>query len=235
MISVPVRYNSIVYGADVPDPAARRLHGWQHRKDVLVMNFNRSGSCLLLMGYPPPWSFRMWMESSIACGRNGNGRVGGDYWHIGAEILGEGQRGWGVIGGSGGSLFGRYLHSHADGHQYPIPYSHCYTHPDADHHPHANPNADSHIYPFAYRSSDHARIRECAPGGRNLPDPAVAPDLAHRLGPAEEGKEKAETISHSCGSASSHRPLSGERPHPGRPASLRPETRRRHHRAGAGK
>jgi len=112
--AVPVRYNSIVYGADVPDPAARRLYGWQQRKDVVVMNFNRSGSCLLLIGYPPPWSFRMWMESTLVYGRAGNGRVGGDYWHLGAELLGEGERGWGVVGGSGGTFFGRYLHSHAD-------------------------------------------------------------------------------------------------------------------------
>ena len=112
--TVPVRYNSIVYGGDVPDPAARRLYGWQHDKDVLVMNFNRSGSNLLLMGFPPPWSFRTWMEATMACGRNGNGRVGGDYWHIGATLLGDGERGWGIVGGSGGTMFGRYTHSHAD-------------------------------------------------------------------------------------------------------------------------
>ena len=111
---VPVRYNSIVYGGDVPDPAARRLYGWQHEKDILVLNFNRSGSNLLLMGYPPPWSFRSWMETTMACGRNGNGRVGGDYWHIGASLLGDGERGWGIVGGSGGTMFGRYTHSHAD-------------------------------------------------------------------------------------------------------------------------
>jgi len=66
------------------------------------------------MGYQPPWSFRTWMESTLAYGRAGNGRVGGDYWHIGAKLLGEGKADWGAIGGSGGTLFNRYLHSHAD-------------------------------------------------------------------------------------------------------------------------
>ena len=112
---MPVLYNSIVYGAEIPDPAAKRMFGWQHCKDgVLVMNFNRSGSNIMLFGYPPPWSFHTWMESTIACGRNGNGRVGADYWRIGTEFLGEGARGWGVVGGSGGSMFGRYMHSHTD-------------------------------------------------------------------------------------------------------------------------
>jgi hypothetical protein len=112
---IPVRYNSIVYGGDIPDPRVRRLYGWQHRSDgTLVMNFNRSGSNLLLMGYPPPWAFRLWMEATLACGRNGNGRVGGDYWHMGMPILGQGQRGWGVAGGSGGTMYGRYMHSHSD-------------------------------------------------------------------------------------------------------------------------
>jgi hypothetical protein len=111
---VPVRYNSVCYGNQIPDPARQRMYGWRHGDELLVMTFNRSGSGLLLMGYPPPWAFRMWMESTLCAGRMGNGRVGGDYWHIGARLLGEGKRGWGVIGGSGGTLFGRYLHSHAD-------------------------------------------------------------------------------------------------------------------------
>ena len=112
--AVAVRYNSIVYGGEIPDPAVRRFHGWQVDEKAVLLNFNRSGSCLLLMGYPPPWSFRMWMESTLVYGRAGNGRVGGDYWHIGARLLGEGKADWGVVGGSGGTLFNRYLHSHAD-------------------------------------------------------------------------------------------------------------------------
>lgn len=112
--AVPVRFNSIVYGGEFPDPAARRLYGWQQQGETLVMNFNRSGCALLLMGYPPPWSFRIWMESSLAYGRAGNGRVGGDYWHIGAKLIGDGKPDWGIVGGSGGTLFNRYFHSHAD-------------------------------------------------------------------------------------------------------------------------
>jgi hypothetical protein len=112
--TMPVRYNSIVYGGDIPDPAAKLHYGWQSQGQTLVMNFNRSGANVVLHGYQPPWSYRIWMESALACGRNGVGRVGGDYWHIGANILGEGERGWGVVGGSGGTLYGRYMHSHSD-------------------------------------------------------------------------------------------------------------------------
>ncbi|HUT31956.1 MAG TPA: glycoside hydrolase domain-containing protein [Planctomycetota bacterium] len=112
--TVPVRWNSVVYGGDIPDPATRRLYGWQYDEKSVILNFNRSGSALMLMGYPPPWSFRMWMESTLVYGRAGNGRVGGDYWHIGAQLLGEGKAEWGIVGGSGGTLFNRYFHSHAD-------------------------------------------------------------------------------------------------------------------------
>ncbi|MBM4039626.1 MAG: hypothetical protein FJ290_14050 [Planctomycetes bacterium] len=112
--TVPVRWNSIVYGGELLDPAVRRLYGWQYDPNQVLLNFNRSGCALLLMGFPPPWSFRMWMESTLVYGRAGNGRVGGDYWHIGAQLLGEGKADWGAIGGSGGTLFNRYLHSHAD-------------------------------------------------------------------------------------------------------------------------
>ena len=110
----PVKYNSIVYNGDVPDPVAQRLYGWQQRPDALVMNFNRSGSAMLMMYYPPAWSFRAWMEMTLAAGRNGNGRLGGDYWRMGVKLTGEGPAGWGPEGGSGGSMFGRFLHSHAD-------------------------------------------------------------------------------------------------------------------------
>ncbi len=112
--TVPVRWNSVVYGGDIPDPAVRRLYGWQYDPNQVILNFNRSGSALLLIGFPPPWSFRMWMESTLVYGRAGNGRVGGDYWHIGAQLLGDGKPDWGIVGGSGGTLFNRYFHSHAD-------------------------------------------------------------------------------------------------------------------------
>jgi hypothetical protein len=83
---VPVKYNSVVWGGGIPDPATRRLYGWRHGRDRLTMNFNRVGvNCLWLTGFPAPWSFHMWMESTLSCGlwgRNGNGNVGGDYWKI---------------------------------------------------------------------------------------------------------------------------------------------------------
>ena len=110
--TVPVAYNSIVWGGDIPHPAAKRLYGWQRNERHLVMTFNRAGTiCLTLNGYPPPWSFRMWMESTLACGRNGNGRVGGDYWRIGAKFVGGGPVNSEAVGGSSGTLFGIYLAS----------------------------------------------------------------------------------------------------------------------------
>jgi len=83
---VPVKYNSVVWGGGIPDPAVKRLYGWRHGRERLTMNFNRVGvDCLWLTGFPTPWSFHMWMESTLSCGlwgRNGNGNVGGDYWKI---------------------------------------------------------------------------------------------------------------------------------------------------------
>ena len=113
---VPVAYNSIVWGGAVPDPAVKRMYGWRHNPKHLVMTFNRAGaSALVLKGFPPPWSYRMWMESTLAGGRNGNGRVGGDYWHLGARFVGKTADGRRVRsatqGGSSGTLFGIYLKS----------------------------------------------------------------------------------------------------------------------------
>jgi len=112
--TVPVAYNSIVWGGEVPDPTVKRLYGWQSNPKHLVMNFNRAGvACLTLKGFPPPWSYRMWMESTLACGRNGNGRVGGDFWHLGAKFVGTttGRVSSSTQGGSAGTLFGIYLKS----------------------------------------------------------------------------------------------------------------------------
>jgi len=109
---VPVAYNSVVWGGSIPDPRQKRLYGWRQNPDHLIMNFNRAGTeCLVLNGFPPPWSYRMWMESTLACGRNGNGRVGGDYWHIGAKFIGGGRANSEAVGGSSGTLFGIYLAS----------------------------------------------------------------------------------------------------------------------------
>ena len=108
---VPVAYNSGVWGGAVPDPARQRLYGWQHNPAHLVMNFNRAGTAsVVLLGYPHPWLFRMWMESTLTCGRNGNGRCGGDYWRIGKKLIG-GRANSEAVGGSGGTRYGMYLRS----------------------------------------------------------------------------------------------------------------------------
>jgi len=109
---VPVAYNSIVWGGGVPDPAEKRLYGWRVNPNHIVMTFNRAGaSALNLHGFAPPWSFRVWMESTLAGGRNGNGRVGGDYWRIGMRPRGPGRVSSEAGGGCGGTLYGSYLPS----------------------------------------------------------------------------------------------------------------------------
>jgi len=110
---VPVAYNSIVWGGGVPDPAAKRLHGWRYNPRHIIMTFNRAGaSALNLHGFARPWAFRMWMESTLAGGRNGNGRVGGDFWRIGMRPRGgSGRISSEAVGGCGGTLFGSYLPS----------------------------------------------------------------------------------------------------------------------------
>lgn len=109
---VPVGCNSIVWGGEIPDPKKKRLYGWRYDPNHLILNFNRAGTaCLTLKGFPPPWSFRMWMESTITCGRNGNGRVGGDFFQMGIDLRAKwkGRRvSSEAIGGSGGTLFGCY-------------------------------------------------------------------------------------------------------------------------------
>lgn len=113
--TVPIRYNSVVWGGGIPDPAKKRKYGWRHGRGRLTMNFNRPGvDCLVLIGFPPPWSFRMWMESTLACGlwgRNGNGNVGGDYWKIVNLLNTEGRLPEGGHGGywnGSGTLYGIY-------------------------------------------------------------------------------------------------------------------------------
>ena len=110
--TVPVAYNSIVWGGEVPDPAARRLYGWRYNGEHLIMTFNRAGaSALNLHGFASPWAFRIWMSSTLAGGRNGNGRVGGDYWRIGMRPRGGGRISSEAEGGCGGTLYGSYLAS----------------------------------------------------------------------------------------------------------------------------
>lgn len=99
---IRVGCNSIVWGGSVPDPNKKRLYGWKYDPKHMVLNFNRFGTLsVVLMGFPRPWSFRMWMESTLACGRNGNGRCGGDFFRAGYS------RG----SGNAGCMFGSYPRS----------------------------------------------------------------------------------------------------------------------------
>lgn len=112
---VPVALNSIVWGGAVPDPAKKRLYGWKCKPERLILTFNRAGTLsVVLIGFPPPWSFRMWMESTLTGGRNGNGRVGADYFTglFDARRAWKGKKGGSERGnGMNGSIFNRYLDS----------------------------------------------------------------------------------------------------------------------------
>ncbi|PCJ57394.1 MAG: hypothetical protein COA79_16125 [Planctomycetota bacterium] len=113
--TVPVGCTSQVWGGSIPDPKKKRLYGWKYNPKNIRLNFNRPGTaCLQLKGFPSPWSFRMWMESTTTCGRNGNGRVGGDFLKLrinlkkrwkGGKISSE------SLGGSAGTLYGSYPQS----------------------------------------------------------------------------------------------------------------------------
>jgi len=97
----------------VPDPTERRYYGWQVKPaGPVVMNFNRLGTCTVpLLGFPAPYVYRQWMDSTLALGRRGNGRVGGDYWHMGEKFVGTGRISSEASGGSRGTRFGIYLKS----------------------------------------------------------------------------------------------------------------------------
>jgi hypothetical protein len=100
--TVRVRLNSIVWGGGIPIPEQKRLYGWKYNPKHLVLNFNRAGvNALVLNGFPSPWSFRMWMESTLTGGRNGNGRVGGDFF----------RGGYSRGSGNAGCMFGHYVDS----------------------------------------------------------------------------------------------------------------------------
>ena len=64
-----------------------------------------------LLGFPQGWAYRQWMDSTLVLGRQGTGRVGGDYWHLGAKFVGSGRISSEASGGSRGTLFGIYLKS----------------------------------------------------------------------------------------------------------------------------
>jgi glycosyl hydrolase family 123 len=84
--TVPVGANAIVWAGIVPDPTKKRHYGWRQNPRHLILSFNRPGVSHLhlrdLNGFPRPWPFRIWMEATLAYGRNGVGRVGADYFRI---------------------------------------------------------------------------------------------------------------------------------------------------------
>ena len=91
--------NSIVWGGAIPDPKQKRLYGWKYNPEHLIFNFNRAGvNALCLNGFPDPWAFRMWMGATLTAGRNGNGRVGGDFF----------RGGYSKGSGNAGCLYGSY-------------------------------------------------------------------------------------------------------------------------------
>ncbi|MHC4716522.1 MAG: glycoside hydrolase domain-containing protein, partial [Planctomycetota bacterium] len=98
---VPVVHVERVYTSLLPDPASKRLFGWQRKQMALA--FNRYGFGPLCL-YPSPsvWAFRMLMEADLASGHRGAGRIGADYW----PMPGGNRR-----SGSGGTFYSRYPHS----------------------------------------------------------------------------------------------------------------------------
>ena len=103
---VPVGCTSLIWNAALPDPLTKRLYGWQYKPTHLALNFNRFGSSQNLFGFPEPWDFQTWMETTLICGRNGNGRVGVDYFRL--TPAADFPRGAGY---SAGTLFNRYPRS----------------------------------------------------------------------------------------------------------------------------
>jgi hypothetical protein len=131
--TVPVGCNSVVWGGGVEDPHHKtkqpdslkpgpyfrigsRLYGWNYNPEHLVLNFNRAGATSLCMnGFQPIWPYHMWMESTIAGGRCGNGRAGGDFFNFGIRLSTEWKnkewvRGYAATGG-GGTIFNIYPQS----------------------------------------------------------------------------------------------------------------------------
>ena len=108
---IPVTYQSMVYTNPIPDPATMRCRGWRHSGEPAVVGFNRFGfGPLCLLGFPAPGSFRVWFETNLVSDRGGAGRVGGDYWNIGAQYKGGPLTSW-AGGGMRETLFGSYAHS----------------------------------------------------------------------------------------------------------------------------
>jgi len=110
--TVPVACVEHVWWSPIPDPTQKRHFGWQLPR--MRVSFNRAGyGPLCLLGFCPPWDFRIWLEVSLAANDRGAGRVGADFYEEGIK-LGKIERG-GLERDSGnrGTLFNRYPKSQA--------------------------------------------------------------------------------------------------------------------------
>ncbi len=103
--TVPVACNEHVWWPPLPDPAKQRHFGWQLPQ--MRVSFNRAGYApLCLLGFCPPWDFRIWLETSLAANDRGAGRVGADFFNEGVKLQGPNsvERG----SGSQGTLYNLY-------------------------------------------------------------------------------------------------------------------------------
>lgn len=79
----PVGYLADVWGSPIaPDPAQKRLYGWQ--TDFLRTTFPREGSNTVkpLRTWSPLVQYRLALEGMSAAGLRGFGRVGADFWDV---------------------------------------------------------------------------------------------------------------------------------------------------------
>ena len=93
----------MTYTPVLPDPAQKLLLGWQ--RQPMVLGFNRFGFYPLeLCGVRAGLAFRLLMETDLAAGYRGVGRIGADFWEV---STGDAARN--VFGM--GTLYGRYPES----------------------------------------------------------------------------------------------------------------------------
>jgi hypothetical protein len=77
----PVGYLADVWNSPLaPDPAEKRLFGWQ--SPGLRVSFPRVGSATLLLTHSPLLQYRYASEQTSVAGIHGYGRVGADFWEV---------------------------------------------------------------------------------------------------------------------------------------------------------
>jgi len=89
--SVPIGCQAVIYGGKIPLPEKKRLYGWRYSPERMVLEFNRHNHAnLILLPFPKPWRFRIWLESALIGGRAGGGSVGADYFRTEVAATGDG-------------------------------------------------------------------------------------------------------------------------------------------------